>query len=157
MLTLNSYQPFLLPFERMVTATIPAIELRETEDSVIVTAHLPGVDPQDIEVRANGHSLTFLGQQHRHLRNHYRYTVSYEQFQHTIPLPVAVRDSQVQVTFGADDVRVTLPKARATGSVGAAPLKTLSQTGQQLARRWRQTKSWLGHRLQGWGRRLLDS
>lgn len=156
MLTL--YPPYLspafsTPFERMVTATLPAIELRETPDEVVVTASLPGVDPRDIQVQAEGSRLILFGQQRRHLRNHYRYSASYEQFQHVIPLPVAVSDRQLQVAYRGDTLVVTLPKAN-------PPLRPLTQglneQGQRLRHQWRQAKTQLGRQLQRWGDRLLS-
>ncbi|PSN19793.1 hypothetical protein C7271_05475 [filamentous cyanobacterium CCP5] len=155
MLTLypNAVSPlFSTPFERLATATFPAIELRETADEIVVTACLPGVDPRDIQVQADDRSLVFYGQQRRQLRNHYRYTTSYEQFQHVIPLPAAVSDRQMQVAYRGDRLIVTLPKA-------SQPLRSVAQNlqaqGQTLRRYWQQAKTWLGHRLQAWAERLL--
>lgn len=155
MLTLNPYRPLSVPFERMVTATIPTIGLQETDDTVVVSAHLPGVDPHDVEVQASGDRLILWGRQQRHLYDRYGYTVSYEQFQHAIPLPVLVQDDQIQVAFRLDHLVITLPKAQAGTSLSVIKSR-VGAAGQTLQHQLHRARTWLGQRLQRWGEQLLD-
>jgi Molecular chaperone (small heat shock protein) len=43
----------------------PAIDVSETEDSIIVKADLPGVKPEDIEINISDNVLTIKGEKKR--------------------------------------------------------------------------------------------
>jgi hypothetical protein len=144
------------------------LELRETEKAVVVTAQLPGIDLGQVQVQATPHSLTFSAQQRTHYRDLYRDTIGYEQFNQTIPLPVRVKDQQMQVAFHEGTLVVTLPKVQGwrdrfyrnrsvAAPGGLLRDRTLTAEvralGRRMARGWRHMKHWLGyqcHRLGSW-------
>ena len=41
----------------------PYIDLTETDDTLIVTAELPSINPEDVDVSITGNSLTISGEQ----------------------------------------------------------------------------------------------
>jgi len=147
---------------------VPSIELQETADTIIVTAFLPGVDPQDVQLRVSPRALTFYGKRQTGYRSPFACGVGVEEFQQTIPLPVKVRDQQTQVAFRQGAIVVTLQKAKGFWSGWAQPIPEAEPSlydwtlmddvrhqGQRLAKGWRQFKHWLGHRLQRFGNQLL--
>lgn len=159
----------LAPLGEMGEASLlPALELRETEDSVVVTATLPGVDLCQVQVQASTHSLTLGGHQQTRHASSYGYSLSYEQFQHTIPLPVAVQEQKAQVAFQGDRIVITLPKAswwglRHTASRPAVPTlepwtlrDEIVYQGHRLGRSWQQLKWWVGQQLRRLSDRFLE-
>ncbi|TVQ12369.1 MAG: Hsp20/alpha crystallin family protein [Leptolyngbya sp. DLM2.Bin27] len=121
---------------------LPSVEIETTADALIVTAFLPGVDPQAVQVRATSTGLTFSGQRQSGYRSPLMAGLGINYFQHTVPLPERVCDRQVQVAYQAGAVVVTLPRAKGWG--------------QRLGRGWQQLRRGLGQTLAAWGQRLLE-
>jgi HSP20 family protein len=147
---------------------LPSIELQETADHIIVTAFLPGVDPQDVQLRVSPRAITFYGRRQTGYRSPFAYGVGVDQFQQTIPLPARVQDRQTQVAFRQGAIVVTLQKAKGfwpgwaqpASATGPSPydwtlMDDVRHQGRRLAAGWRQFKHWLGHRLQRFGNQLL--
>jgi HSP20 family molecular chaperone IbpA len=147
---------------------LPSVELQETADTVIVTAFLPGVDPQEVQLKVTPRSLTFYGQRRTGYRSALAYGVGLDHFQQTIPLPAKVQDRQTQVAYHQGAIVVTLQKARGFWSGWSEPtpqpasplhdwtlMDEIRHQGERLGRGWRQFKHWLGHRLQRFGNQLL--
>ena len=121
---------------------LPSVEIENTAEDLIVTAFLPGVDPQAVEVRASRNSLTFAGQRQSGYRSPLLQGLGINYFQQTVPLPVRVCDRQVQVAYRSGAIVVTLPKERGWA--------------QRLGQGWQRTRAWLGQTLKAWGQRLLE-
>lgn len=119
---------------------VPSVEIEETADAIVVTAFLPGVEPQAVQVRATKKSLTFSGQRQSGYRSPLIQALGINYFQQTVPLPAAVIDRQVQVAYRAGAIVVTLPKVKGWG--------------QRLLQSWQRTR--LGQALKAWGQRLLE-
>lgn len=122
---------------------LPSVEIETTSEALIVTAFLPGVDPQAVRVRATGKTLTFSGQRQSGYGNPLMQGLGLNYFQHTVPLPVRVRDRQVQVTYKSRAIVVTLPLVRGWRQRLEQGWQLLSQSlGQRL-----------GQTLKAWGPR----
>src|SRR6187431_2366962 len=50
------------PFESWTGTAWPALDVRETDDSYIVEAELPGIRPDDAEILLDGRTLTIHGE-----------------------------------------------------------------------------------------------
>lgn len=92
----------------------PAIELKDTEDSVILRAEIPGVEGKDLDVQVTAKAVAIAGE-HRYEKKaedkgFYRTELRYGKFQRVIPLPVAVVNDQVQAQFKDGILTLTLPK-----------------------------------------------
>ncbi len=100
----------------------PAIEIKDTEDSVILRAEIPGVEGKDLDVRVTPKAVAIAGE-HRYEKKAedkglFRTEFRYGKFQRVIPLPVAVVNDQVQAEFKDGILTLTLPKvAEARSSV----------------------------------------
>lgn len=121
---------------------VPSVEIEDTAEALVVTAFLPGVEPQAVQVRATKTSLTFSGQRQSGDRRSLVQALGINYFQQTVPLPAAVIDRQMQVAYRNGAIVVTLPKRKGWG--------------QRLRQGWQQTRVRLGQVLKAWGQRLLE-
>jgi len=94
----------------------PAIEIQDREDSLILRAEIPGVDAKDIDIQVAREAVSIAGE-HRYEKKtqekgFFRSELRYGSFQRTIPLPIAVENTQVQAEFKDGILKLTLPKAQ---------------------------------------------
>lgn len=103
--------PALSPLAK---AFIPAIDMYETADAVVVETPLAGIDPEDVAVSVEKGVLTLHGtSRNEHEveeKNYYRKEVRSGTFYRQIPLPVPVKDDGVTAEFVNGILRVTAPK-----------------------------------------------
>jgi len=95
----------------------PAINLWVTPDKSVVTAEIPGVNPDEVEISIVGKSLTLRGSRktdelekdnsyHRRERWHGK-------FSRTIELPFNVELDKVEARFSKGLLSITLPRVEA--------------------------------------------
>ena len=93
---------------------LPAVNVRETEDSVIAEVELPGLSQKDISVQVVGDTLTVRGERRHESeekgRNYYRREIASGIFERQIPLPAPVDADGVEATYASGILQVTLPK-----------------------------------------------
>ncbi|HAA31406.1 MAG TPA: molecular chaperone [Cyanobacteria bacterium UBA8553] len=92
----------------------PAIELQDTDDHVILRAEIPGIEGKDLDVRVTRDAVAITGE-HRYEKKaeekgFFRSEFRYGKFGRVIPLPVAVKNDQVQADFTNGILTLTLPK-----------------------------------------------
>jgi len=91
------------------------IDLYETDDAVAVTASLPGVKPDDVQVSVTGNTLTIRGETKTATEenggNYYRQERRSGAFQRVITLPVRVEADKAEATFEDGVLKLELPKA----------------------------------------------
>jgi len=101
---------------RMFDGTLSAkVDIHQDDDNLYVTASLPGVRPEDVEVTLSGQTLTITGE----LKSDEQ--VEREQYLHrerrtgafnrTLEIPVAINGDAASATFENGLLRLTLPKA----------------------------------------------
>lgn len=92
----------------------PAVDLFETDDEYLIEADLPGVLPQDIEVRVDDHRIELRGQRRSVKFNQSSRGLSLErshgQFHRLITLPHPVDSSRMTTHCEAGILRIHLPK-----------------------------------------------
>ena len=93
----------------------PRIDVSETDDAIHVSAELPGMDQDDIEVSVTKEMLTLTGEK-RTEREHKEKEArtmerSYGSFRRTIPLPEEVETDKVEATFEKGVLKIELPKS----------------------------------------------
>ena len=102
------------------------MDVRETSDSVVVLADLPGIDPDNIEVVAKEGQLQIKGQTRREERREEAGVHVQERregsFFRAIPLPAEVRPNEARARYRDGVLEVTLPKEKTT-SVGQRRIK----------------------------------
>lgn len=110
-------QPFGVPLQRVRTqaAVVPALDIREDENSIVVTAELPGIDRKDIEISVQDDMLEIRGQkseEHKNEQeNYYMVERSYGSFGRRITLPCEVDSEQAEATMNNGVLTLHLPKA----------------------------------------------
>jgi len=94
----------------------PHVEVVEREGKVLVSADLPGVKKEDVNVEINPDSITIQGQRHQEVtrdeRGYYHSERSYGSFYRTIPLPEGADIDNASATFrdGVLQIEVAAPK-----------------------------------------------
>ena len=93
----------------------PAIDVHETADDLVVTAVLPGIKPEDVEITMTGQTLTLRGEfkaDDEVERDQYLYRERrYGSFSRSLQLPVRVEGDQAEATFTDGILRLRVPKA----------------------------------------------
>jgi HSP20 family protein len=95
----------------------PSIDMRETDDSFVVEAEMPGVKPDDTEVTLDGRTLVIRGQyetDHEQDGQSGRYLMRERRsgtYARAITLPAEVDTDKVSSSFENGELTVTLPKA----------------------------------------------
>ena len=92
----------------------PQIDVEENDGTFIITAEIPGLKKEDLDVQLNEHSLTLSGKkeskrEQKHGKTHYSER-SYGAFSRTIPLPCSVNRDEVKAKYRRGILKLTLPK-----------------------------------------------
>jgi HSP20 family protein len=98
-------------------AFMPSVDMRETENEVVVKADVPGVEPEDLEVYCTENALILRGEmrreEQRDERGVHRAERHYGRFERALPLPAEVSRDQIQASFRNGVLEVHLPKTEA--------------------------------------------
>lgn len=96
------------------SATVPTVDLKETDEEVVVTAELPGLDEKDFNVELEGRRLVLRGEKRvsREDRNrtYYHTECSYGSFYRSVPLPCEVDTNKTRATYRRGVLKVRMPK-----------------------------------------------
>ncbi len=113
----------------------PSLDVRETEQGLEVSAELPGMSEQDIELRLEGDLLTLAGEKKDertqdqgglHLTER-----SFGRFQRAFRLPYRPEPGQVQARFDKGILRIALPRPQQQQSGGRIQIQTGDGSGGQ--------------------------
>lgn len=95
-------------------AWVPAVDIYETNDDVVVKAELPGVEKDQIGVEVKGGVLTLRGERKHEKEvkeeNYHRIERSYGTFLRSFALPVSVDQDKVSARFKDGVLDIDLPK-----------------------------------------------
>jgi HSP20 family protein len=98
-----------------VAPTFPAMNVWTDEDRAIVTAELPGVAPDDVDVSVVGDTLTLKGSRQpdelEEGETYHRRERRYGAFTRAFQLPFHVDPDQVEATFWDGVLQISLPRA----------------------------------------------
>jgi HSP20 family protein len=96
---------------------VPAVSVEESKDEMVLTAELPGMTPENVELHLENNVLTIRGEK-RDLREEgdetRRYHVwerSFGAFERSFTLPRTVRAEDIAAEFENGLLRVRMPKA----------------------------------------------
>jgi HSP20 family protein len=105
------------------TGVMPMIDVSETDDAVHVTAELPGLKEDDVEVTLSDGNLVIQGEKRAEKeqkdKNYYRVERSYGSFHRSIPLPTEVDDKKVDASFQNGVLNIVLPKVKPSPAAAA--------------------------------------
>ncbi len=102
----------LLPAEE--TAAVPAVDVFEEGDSVVVKAELPGMKKEEIEIELAGDVLTISGKKEKEekveKKDYFRYERTAGAFSRSVTLPVEVVPEKVTAELREGVLEVRAPK-----------------------------------------------
>lgn len=92
----------------------PAVDIRETDEALILTAELPGLTKEDVQITLENQVLTLSGERKFEKEakgeNFHRIERSYGAFTRAFTLPTHVKTEKVDASFEHGVLTVTLPK-----------------------------------------------
>jgi len=95
----------------------PAMNVWINEESAVVTAELPGVNPEDLDIAVVGDTLTLTGDRAPEELNdgdtYHRRERKCGKFTRAFQLPFHVDGSKVEAVFEKGVLQITLPRAEA--------------------------------------------
>jgi HSP20 family protein len=105
-------------FSEMSSTFRPTVDVFKTDDGLTITAEVPGMKPEDIQITLDGRLLTLKGEkieanevtdEDRFIRER-----SYGSFVRTIPLPEGVSADKIDAMYdkGVLTLHVVLPEAK---------------------------------------------
>jgi HSP20 family protein len=94
---------------------VPPADIYETDNDLVVTTDLPGVDPKNIDVRVENNVLSIRGERHFERKieneNFHRVERMHGGFARSFTLSTAVQADKIQATYKDGVLRISLPKA----------------------------------------------
>lgn len=104
------------PRARMAPS-FPAINVWTNEDGAVVTAELPGVNPDDIDISVVGETLKLTGSRRPEElekgAKYHRRERGFGNFTRTFQLPFTVEADNVEAVFDKGVLHISLPRAEA--------------------------------------------
>ena len=92
----------------------PSIDVKETEKEIVISAELPGIDKNDIDVSISRNTLTIRGEKRSETKNEekgYQHIErSYGSFRRSVALPCEVVDDKADAVYKNGVLKITLPK-----------------------------------------------
>jgi HSP20 family protein len=97
--------------ESPVGSWVPRIETHRKENEYVVRLDLPGVNPDEVEVQAEGNLLTIKGERKTETKNADYQETYYGKFERSVTLPQGVEADKISAQYqhGVLEVRVPLP------------------------------------------------
>ncbi len=113
MTSLIKWMPMLEPFEDM--SSIPAIDMYEDKDNVIVETQLAGIDPEKVDIAIENDVLSIKGEAEKTSeideKNYYRKEIRRGSFYRSIQLPTHCMGNEAKAKSEDGILKITIPKA----------------------------------------------
>jgi HSP20 family protein len=112
---LLAIQQRLDPFAPGPAAWVPAVDLQETAEQYILTAELPGLTREDIDIQLQDGRLTLTGVRRERgisCEHYHRVERGHGSFSRTFQLPLPVDGDRVSADLRDGVLTITCPKGR---------------------------------------------
>ena len=110
----EAFTPFYDEGESSTRTWAPPVDIYETENDIVLKAELPGIDPQDVEVKVEDNTLYLKGERKFEKEvmneNYHRVERSYGSFARSFSLPNSISAEKVKAEFKDGLLTLTLPK-----------------------------------------------
>ncbi len=97
--------------------TFPLVNLYDAGEAYVLTAQLPGVGPEEVDLSITGETLTLRGERKRpegvSEESYRRQERQFGRWTRTVTLPDRVETGDVSATFADGILTVTMPKSEA--------------------------------------------
>ncbi|HUT22085.1 MAG TPA: Hsp20/alpha crystallin family protein [Candidatus Bipolaricaulota bacterium] len=125
---LIKWSPFMEPFgdfdkifddmkRGAIAGFLPAIDMYEKGNNVIVEAQLPGIDPDKLDISVENDILTIKGKTEKKSeveeKNYYRKEIHAGGFYRSLALPAHVQGDKAAAEFEDGVLKVVIPKEKA--------------------------------------------
>ena len=118
---MNSLFDRLVPGDSdiMSSGFVPAAEMSETPEAIMLKLEIPGMDAKDIDIQATAESIAIRGERHSETKTEAeadgvtRSEFRYGNFSRVIPLPARVKNTEINAEYRDGILHLTLPKAEA--------------------------------------------
>ncbi len=128
-MALIKWTPFLEPFEdmdkmfselmpsarSMQAGFMPAVDVYEDKNNVIVETQLAGVDPEKVDISVENDVLSIKGESEKKSeveeKNYYRKEIRRGSFYRSVPLPAHVAGEKASASAEDGVLKVVIPKA----------------------------------------------
>lgn len=109
---------------------VPAVDVFEEADNIQITAEIPGVKPEDIQISLADNMLTIRGMKQQDSEERaervHRYERTYGVFERAFTLPASVDPKDIKANYDNGVLTITLPK-----SEKAKPRQIAVEVGQR--------------------------
>jgi len=116
------------PWSRAGERWGPSVDLRETDDEVVATVEVPGLDPDDIELSLTPGGLTIRGEKHEEREDRrgdvYVAERRYGSFVRTVPLPPGVDVDRATARVDRGVLTVRFPRSSKRSGTRNVPIQT---------------------------------
>lgn len=93
----------------------PMLDIYDTKDDIVVSASLPGVKPEEVDITVTGDLLTIKGEfkqeEETKGRNYVRQERRYGVFSRELKLPVEVKSDKAEAVYENGVLTIKFPKA----------------------------------------------
>lgn len=131
-MALIKWTPFLEPFEDMdkmfsnfmpaaragQAGFMPAVDVYEDKDNVVVETELAGVDPEKVDISIENDVLCVKGESEKKSevedKNYYRKEIKRGSFYRIVPLPAHVAGEKANAVADGGVLKIVIPKAART-------------------------------------------
>ena len=94
---------------------VPRVDILENEEAYQVTAELPGIKKEDVEITVDNNVLSLKGERKFekdvNKESYHRIERAYGAFVRSFPLPTRVASDRVEAKFDNGLLTITIPKA----------------------------------------------
>ncbi|SMC23925.1 HSP20 family protein [Desulfacinum hydrothermale DSM 13146] len=94
---------------------VPAFDVSETEDKIVVKADLPGVEAKDLDISITDNVLTVKGEKKQEKEekgeSYHRVERRFGSFARSIALPADVKSEGVEAVYRDGVLRIEIPKS----------------------------------------------
>jgi len=99
----------------MISSTwTPSVDIFETENALILTAEVPGIDENNIEIKIEDNTLSLKGdrifEKETSEENYHRIERSYGSFYRSFTLPRNINQEKIKAEHDNGVLRITMPK-----------------------------------------------
>jgi HSP20 family protein len=138
----NQFDLLFEPFARNATrddwpvATwMPPVDIEESGDMLYVRAEIPGIKPEDIDIRFENGVLTLRGERRfenqNNDRNFHRVERAYGSFVRSFTLPSSIDAEKVSATYRDGILELTMPK-REEAKPRKIEIRSVSEGAKQI-------------------------
>jgi HSP20 family protein len=100
--------------EMVASSWAPSVDIYETENELILSAEVPGIEEKDIEIKVEDSTLTIRGERkfekETKEENYHRIERSYGSFSRSFTLPNYVDQDKIQAEHENGVLKITMPK-----------------------------------------------